>query len=194
MSPTVLDVQVVPPAFLDYMIARPDDVSQWPGFWTIARCNPQHWKAAERDIEQRGGWVWIPKRTEKRVYATQTRIVTRPLFADMLFVALQDNTYNATDVLDVSCLMDCGDQNRFARELRKFQIATSEKSNTLRLVHGLTIGSNVRIKQNAPHRLKGVEGILLSDDGGQSFVIQIVVLGASYAVDDVDPAWVEPLN
>jgi len=166
--------------------------------------NREYWYAvhvrarAEKLIEQRfrakGLATFLPLATEVHQWSDRRKVIEVPLFACYVFVRAVMNPVNRVRVLTVdgvlSLVGECG---------RGTPVPDSEIETVRTLISNdvacsphpfLTIGDRVRIHGGA---LDGIEGILVSQDQGETLVISVKALERSLKVR-IAGYQVEPLT
>jgi transcription antitermination factor NusG len=169
-------------AILPEKTAKPQSLLEWSGVWTVAECRPQHWRAAQRDIEESGeAYAFVPTIQQRRVYQGKRRIFDVPLWPGYVFANLLKFNYDCTrDAFGVYALVDVYDQSRLARELENIRLAIECDSVRSSFV-GVIKGDRVRVRY--PHPMGGIEGIISKVEGEDRFMLECSLLGRVVPVE-----------
>jgi len=175
-------------------LARPiPAVELESGNWYAVQTRARHEKVVEQRLLERGVTTFLPLVTEVHRWSDRNKSVQVPLFNCYMFAKLTPTNVDRLRVLRVEGVLGLVGARCEGTPIPDEQIdavrTLVEERTPLSPHPFLKIGQRVRIRGGA---LDGVEGILVSRNGGRTLVISVDAIQRSLAVCvegyDVEPA------
>ena len=165
------------------------ETQRWYGLYT----RPRHEKMVACRLEERGVTTFLPLVTEVRRWSDRKKTVQLPLFSCYVFAKFTPDRSDRLRVLRVDGVFGLVGTRGEGTAIPDEQIGAVRSLVETKLPWSsypfLKIGQRVRIRSGA---LYGLEGILVSRNGGRTLVISIDAIQRSLAVRvegyEVEPA------
>ena len=161
--------------------------------WYAVQTRSRHEKAAEKYLCAQGVTTFLPMITEIHHWSDRKKIVECPLFSGYTFVRLAATTEERIRVLRTHGVVNFVGTHGIASPIPDEQIEAVKalmSSNVPFTNHQfLKVGQRVRVREGA---LDGVEGILVSHNGGRNLVISVDAIQRSLCIQ-IEGYKVEPL-
>jgi transcription antitermination factor NusG len=153
------------------------------GNWYAVQTRARHEKMVEQRLVERGVTTFLPLVSEVHRWSDRKKTVQMPLFTNYLFAKLAPTNVDRLRVLRVDGVLNLVGARCEGTPIPEEQIVAVRTLVEERLPwfpHPfLKIGQRVRIRGGA---LDGLEGILVSRNGGRNLVISVDAIQRSLAV------------
>ncbi len=151
--------------------------------WYAVQTRARHEKLVEHRLHERGVATFLPLVTEVHRWSDRKKVVQLPLFSCYVFARFAPTNTDRLRVLRVDGVLNLvgarGEGTPIPEDqIESVRMVVQEHQNWSSHPF-LRVGQRVRVRSGA---LAGMEGILVSNDGGRSIVISIDAIQRSLAV------------